>query len=102
MLAHSYYEEDPRVRREAEALAAAGHGVDVFALRRPGDPGTVTIEGVVVHRLSVERHQGARLRVYLSGPGIFARWLVEVAMHDNGSTHLLRQTLSESRMLGKT
>jgi glycosyltransferase involved in cell wall biosynthesis len=65
MLAHSYYEEDPRVRREAEALAAAGHGVDVFALRRPGDPGTVTIEGVVVHRLSVERHQGARLRVYL-------------------------------------
>ena len=55
MLAHSYYEEDPRVRREAEALAAAGHGVDVFALRRPGDPGTVTIEGVVVHRLSVDR-----------------------------------------------
>ena len=51
MLVHSYYEEDPRVRREAEALAAAGHRVDVFALRRPGDPGTVTIDGVVVHRL---------------------------------------------------
>src|SRR6478735_11573741 len=65
MLAHSYYEEDPRVRREAEALAAAGHRVDVFALRRPGDPGTVTVEGVVVHRLPVQRHQGARLRVYL-------------------------------------
>jgi len=65
MLVHSYYEEDPRVRREAEALAAAGHRVDVFALRRPGDPGTVTIDGVVVHRLPVHRHQGARLRVYL-------------------------------------
>ena len=25
MLVHSYYEEDPRVRREAEALVAAGH-----------------------------------------------------------------------------
>ena len=65
MLAHSYYEEDPRVRREAEALAAAGHRVDVFALRRPGDPATVTIDGVFVHRLPVQRHQGARLRVYL-------------------------------------
>ena len=65
MLAHSYYEEDPRVRREAEALVDAGHRVDVFALRRPGEVGTVTIEGVVVHRLPVQRHQGAPLRVYL-------------------------------------
>ncbi|MFL5686178.1 MAG: glycosyltransferase family 4 protein [Chloroflexota bacterium] len=65
MLAHSYYEEDPRVRREAESLAAAGHRVEVFALRRPGDASTVTIDGVVVHRLPVQRHQGARLRVYL-------------------------------------
>ena len=38
MLVHSYYEEDPRVRREAEALVAAGHAVDVFSLRRPGHP----------------------------------------------------------------
>lgn len=65
MLAHSYYEEDPRVRREAEALVAAGHRVDVFALRRPDDPSFVTIDGVAVHRLPVQRHQGARLRVYL-------------------------------------
>lgn len=65
MLAHTYYEEDPRVRREAEALAAAGHRVVVFALRRPGDAPTATIDGVVVHRLPVQRHQGARVRVYL-------------------------------------
>jgi len=65
MLAHSYYEEDPRVRREAEALVAAGHRVDVFALRRPGDPSRVTVDGVAVHRLDVQRHQGAPLRVYL-------------------------------------
>ena len=37
MLTHSYYEEDPRVRREAEALVAAGRPVDVYGLRRPGD-----------------------------------------------------------------
>src|SRR5678815_3474060 len=52
--------------------------------------------------IPVMERRSARLRVYLSGPGIFARRLVEVAMHDNGSTHLLRQALSESRMFGNT
>ena len=66
MLTHSYYEEDPRVRREAEALAAAGHAVDVFALRRPSDPASETIAGVAVRRLGVQRHQGAGLGVYLA------------------------------------
>ena len=37
MVVHAYYDEDPRVRREAEALVAAGHQVDVFALRREHD-----------------------------------------------------------------
>ena len=65
MLSHSYYEEDPRVRREAEALVAGGRPVDVFALRRPGDPADDVIAGVRVHRLDVQRHQGAGLGVYL-------------------------------------
>jgi glycosyltransferase involved in cell wall biosynthesis len=65
MLTHSYYEEDPRVRREAEALAAAGRQVDVFALRRPDDPADEVIDGVRVRRLGVQRHQGAGLRTYL-------------------------------------
>jgi glycosyltransferase involved in cell wall biosynthesis len=65
MLTHSYYEEDPRVRREAETLAAAGHQVDVFALRRPTDQERETIRGVGVRRLGVQRHQGASLGVYL-------------------------------------
>src|SRR5262245_48502278 len=59
MLTHSYYEEDPRVRREAECLAAAGYPVDVFALRQPGAGRVATIDGVAVHRLDVQRHQGA-------------------------------------------
>jgi glycosyltransferase involved in cell wall biosynthesis len=66
MLAHSYYEEDPRVRREAETLAAAGHRVVVFALRRPGDPTHETVAGVEVRRLGVQRHQGASLAVYIA------------------------------------
>jgi glycosyltransferase involved in cell wall biosynthesis len=65
MLTHSYYEEDPRVRREAEALVAAGRPVEVFALRREGDPATGTVDGVRIHRLDVQRHQGAGLGRYL-------------------------------------
>ena len=65
MLTHSYYEEDPRVRREAEAVAATGRQVDVFALRRPGDPASEVLDGVQVHRLGVQRHQGAGLGTYI-------------------------------------
>ncbi len=65
MLTHSYYEEDPRVRREAEAVVASGRAVDVFALRRPGDPAAEVLDGVTVRRLGVERHQGAGLGTYL-------------------------------------
>lgn len=65
MLTHSYYEEDPRVRREAEALVASGRSVDVFALRRPADPPTEVLHGVTIQRLDVQRHQGAGLGTYL-------------------------------------
>jgi glycosyltransferase involved in cell wall biosynthesis len=65
MITHSYYEEDPRVRREAEALVAAGRQVDVFALRRADDHPTELIGGVRVVRLGVQRHQGAGLAIYL-------------------------------------
>jgi glycosyltransferase involved in cell wall biosynthesis len=65
MLTHSYYEEDPRVRREAESLVRAGRPVEVFALRREGDPPTGDLDGVRIHRLDVQRHQGAGLVRYL-------------------------------------
>lgn len=51
--------------------------------------------------IPVVKRRSGRLGVYLSGPGIFARRLIEMAVHDNGSTHLLRHTLRESRMFGK-
>ena len=65
MVAHSYYEEDPRVRREAEAVAANGRQVDVFSLRRRGDGPRGRLDGVEIHRLDVQRHQGAGLGTYL-------------------------------------
>jgi glycosyltransferase involved in cell wall biosynthesis len=65
MIVHSYYEEDPRVRREAEALVARGRPVDVIALRRPGDGSAGSLNGVRITRIDVQRHQGASLWVYL-------------------------------------
>jgi glycosyltransferase involved in cell wall biosynthesis len=65
MLVHAYYDEDPRVRREAESLVAAGRPVDVYGLRREGDESRGVLDGVTVHRLDVRRHQGAGLTTYL-------------------------------------
>lgn len=71
MIVHAYYEEDPRVRREAEALVAAGWEVDVYGLRRPGEADRTVVAGVNVRRLPVRRHQGAGLPVYLAEYGAF-------------------------------
>ena len=65
MLVHSYYDEDPRVRREAEALVARGRPVDVIGLRRPDDPPDGVLAGVHLTRIDVQRHQGAGLATYL-------------------------------------
>jgi glycosyltransferase involved in cell wall biosynthesis len=66
MLVHSYYEEDPRVRRQAETLVASGRPVDVISLRRPGDPPEGTLAGVRITRLDVQRHQGSPIATYLA------------------------------------
>jgi glycosyltransferase involved in cell wall biosynthesis len=65
MIVHAYYEEDPRVRREAESLAAAGRPVLVLSLRRPELPAEEVLQGVHVRRLEEQRHQGAGLGTYL-------------------------------------
>ncbi|MES2210116.1 MAG: glycosyltransferase family 4 protein [Chloroflexota bacterium] len=66
LVTHSYYEEDPRVRRQAEAIVAAGRPVDVIALRRPDDAPEGEVAGVRVRRLDVQRHQGAGIGTYLA------------------------------------
>ncbi|HEU5205211.1 MAG TPA: glycosyltransferase family 4 protein [Candidatus Limnocylindrales bacterium] len=65
MIVHAYYEEDPRVRREAESLAAAGRPVLVLSLKRPELPAEEVLQGVHVRRLDEQRHQGAGLGTYL-------------------------------------
>ena len=52
MITHSFYENDNRVTRYAEALAQRGDEVDVVALRRgPELPEQELMSGVQVHRL---------------------------------------------------
>ena len=77
LVTHSYYEEDPRVRRQAEAILAAGRPVDVISLRRPGDPPEGVVAGVNVRRLDVQRHQGAGLGTYL---GEYLSFFVRVGL----------------------
>jgi len=58
---HNYY-PDSHVRRDAEALAAAGYDVSVIALRKPEQPARETLNGVEIHRLPVEHRRGSALR----------------------------------------
>jgi len=62
MVVHAYYEGDARVRRYAESLVAAGHRVDVLALRAKDKPRRELLRGVDVHRLPLSRRRGGTLR----------------------------------------
>lgn len=59
IIRHYYYPEDPRSRREAEALAAAGHHVDIITLRNKGEAAHEVINGVHVRRLPVKHYRGS-------------------------------------------
>ncbi len=65
MIVHSHYEEDPRVRREAESIVASGRPVVVLGLRLPGQAPEGELAGVRIRRLDVQRHHGAGILVYL-------------------------------------
>ncbi len=64
-VAYTHYESDPRVRREAEALAGRGDDVTVFALRAEGAPSLATERGVRVVRLDLPRYRGGKAGAYL-------------------------------------
>jgi glycosyltransferase involved in cell wall biosynthesis len=55
IVAHAVFPDDPRLRRQADALVAAGHEVDLFCLRAPGEAAEERIRGVRVVRLPVHR-----------------------------------------------
>jgi glycosyltransferase involved in cell wall biosynthesis len=56
MVVHNYYPiGEPRVQRQAEALAQAGCEVDVICLRRPNEPATQAGGRICIYRLPVRR-----------------------------------------------
>lgn len=70
LVRHYYYPEDPRGRREAEALAMAGHEVEVISLRRKGEAAHDEVAGVHIRRLPVDHRRGSILR-YCYEYGLF-------------------------------
>jgi len=60
ILVQSFYEQDIRVRRKAEALVAAGYSVDVIALQsRHSTLKTYTLNGVNVYTFFLSKKRGA-------------------------------------------
>ena len=62
LIAQSDYQIDPRVRRKAEALVAAGYAVDVLALRSPDGAKSYTLNGVNVRTISLGKKRGSLTR----------------------------------------
>ncbi|MBM4118099.1 glycosyltransferase family 4 protein [bacterium] len=86
MVAYTYYASDPRVRREAEALAERGDAVDVFCLRAPGEPAWERCRGVRVRHLPLARYRGGKPVLYVGSYFLFFL-LALVAV---GGAHLRR------------
>ena len=55
IVAHAAFPADPRLRRQTDVLISAGHQVDLFCLRAPGEAAVELIRGVRVLRLPVHR-----------------------------------------------
>lgn len=67
MVAYTYYLSDPRVRREAEALADRGDMVDFICLQREGEKKREIVNGVSLYRLSIRRYRGSGIFAYMIG-----------------------------------
>jgi glycosyltransferase involved in cell wall biosynthesis len=63
MVVFSFYPDDPRPRRAAEALASEGMEVDLICLaEKNGEPRREVLNGVAIRRLPVTRNRGSFLR----------------------------------------
>jgi len=63
MVVFSFYPDDPRPRRAAEALAGEGMEVDLICLaEKDGDLRREVLHGIAIRRLPVSRNRGSFLR----------------------------------------
>lgn len=81
-VAYTNYLADPRVRREAEALAARGDQVTAITLSEDGRPPREQVAGVSVHRVPMRRYRGGGASHYVNGyASFFARAFAWMAAH---------------------
>ncbi len=81
MVVFSCYPDDPRVRREAEALVVSGMHVEVICLQQPGSTRKDLVNGVSVFRIPITRKRGSPARylweyamfLFLAGYKLFQR-----------------------------
>lgn len=62
MVVFSYYPDDPRVRRSAEALSVEGHTVSVICLRNRNQKNLEIVNNVKIFRLPIHRKRGRKIR----------------------------------------
>jgi glycosyltransferase involved in cell wall biosynthesis len=73
IVVHASLPDDPRIRRQAEALRDAGHEVDLFGLRDPGQAEVEDWDGIRIVRLPLRRHDtgfAGHLAEYLAFAGL--------------------------------
>jgi glycosyltransferase involved in cell wall biosynthesis len=80
ILVQNVYDVDPRVRRKAEALVAAGYSVDVLALRPSNGNKTYTLNGVNVYTVSLGKKRGSLVRYAFEYAAFFLWALVHVTL----------------------
>lgn len=65
IVVQNYYDTDPRVRREAEALVQAGFSVDVLGLLPPSRADkSYRLNGVQIHTLRLNKSRGGKLSYF--------------------------------------
>lgn len=91
IVAHAVFPGDPRLRRQTDALVAAGHQVDLFCLRAPGEVAREELRSVRTFRLPVHRAFSGfagHLAEYLAFAGIAAIRLARE--HGRSRYHLVQ------------
>jgi len=80
VVVQNVYDFDPRVRRKAEALVAAGFSVDVLALRAPDGKKSYVLNGVNVRTVSLGKKRGSLPRYFLEYVTFFLWTFVRVPL----------------------
>jgi glycosyltransferase involved in cell wall biosynthesis len=78
LLVQNVYDFDPRVRRKAEALVAAGYSVDVLSLRPASGRKKYSLNGVTIQTVALGKERGSRYRYFFEYMAFFLWALVRV------------------------